>query len=117
MAFYRSRKASGGGGSLFDLLKNLASSKRKTASNSTSISVTSGKHYLVVCTAITTSSSLTASITNATVAWETAVIPTTASNSRYGLMKMYLVKATSSSITVTFGTASGGRAYIALELD
>ena len=105
------------GGDLVTLMTNLAASAKLTTSNAASISVTSGKTYLLFALAAFTSSSATTTLSGATEIWSTSLVNTQASNSRYGLGKCYLCKATASSITVTFNSATNGRGYIAFQLD
>ena len=115
MALFRC--ASGGGGDLFSLLSNLPSASKITASNTGSISVTSGKHYLVIAAACYTSQTASVTLGGGTVVWTTDLAYSQVSNSRYALMKAYLVTATSSSINVNFASATNGRAYTAFQLD
>jgi hypothetical protein len=102
---------------LFALLSALPSSSKKSNSESTNISVTSGKHYLIAACAIYTSSTVAITISGCNVAWEMPLVNSAGSNSRYSLMKVALVTATASNIQVTFGSATAGRGYIALQLD
>ena len=111
----------GGGGDLFELLKNLPSANILTASSSNSISVTNGKHYLVVCCACAASATTTV-VSGGTVAWEVPIsganaLYTATSNSRLGLLKMCLVTATASTLEVQFGSNTNARAYVAIQLD
>lgn len=103
--------------SIFALLKDLPSSAKTTASATANISVTSGKHYLLAVCGIFTSATPTTSITGGTVEWEMPLVNTQASNSRYSLMKVYLLTATTSSLQVNFGSGTNGRGYVALQLD
>lgn len=104
------------GGGLFDLLSELPSTSRKTSS-AASVTVTSGKHYLVFCSACYTSGTATVSITGCTVEWKTDAFSSASSNSRYAISEVALVTATSNAIQIQFDTATNNRGYCVLELD